>query len=304
LRRLVLTSLAALLALATASGSASGAPRVTVISDSVLTSVTWYSANMAILEEGVDLDLHVAICRRLAVTSCAFEGVPPPTLFDVLPTITSLSPTVVVEMGYNDDPTRFRGDVRETLGRLTARGATRIVWPTLFASTPAFTDMNGVLLEAMAANPQLALVDWDGYARRHYDWFQTDNLHLTPAGGAGIATLLHKALVEPLVLPRLRTAPVAHVGVRYQARLTGPQGTTGTWQLLSGALPRGLHVSSDGLVSGVPLKIGSTRAGLVFRSADFQLAYQEVGMRVAAAPRPATVKRRKQAVQAGAAQKR
>ena len=99
--------------------------------------------------------------------------------------------------------------------------------------------MNQVLVEAMIAHPQLALVDWHGYAQGHRDWFQTDNLHLLPAGGAGIATLLHQAgLAEPLALAREATLPAAQRGQPYQARLGGA-GAGGSWRIVSGASAAG-----------------------------------------------------------------
>lgn len=279
MRRLVLTSLLAAVALVAASGGAAAEPRVTVISDSVLTSVLWYPDNLAILDQGVDLDMQVAVCRRLAGTSCAFEGVTPPTLLDLLPTLSDLGATVVVEMGYNDDPASFAANVEETVARLTARGVTHIVWPTLHVSRSEFAAMNQVLVEAMIAHPQLALVDWDGYAQGHGDWFRTDNLHLLPAGGTGIATLLHEALAEPLALAPQATLPAAQRGRRYQARL-GDAGAGGSWQIVSGRLPQGLHLAASGVVSGRPLQAGSVRTELLFRSAGFQLAPQQVEIRV------------------------
>jgi hypothetical protein len=282
MRRLLLSSLIALATLAAVPAANGAGQRVTVIGDSVLTSVAWYSENLAILEQGVELDVHAAVCRRLARTSCPFEGVAPPTLLDLLPSLPDLAGTVVVEMGYNDDPARFRADVEETIARLSARGATRIVWSTLRVSRSEFAAMNGVLLESMAAHPELSLVDWDAFAEGHPDWFQTDNLHLTRAGGTGLATLLHLALAEPLVLPRQATLPAAQRGRRYRARL-GEVG--GSWQVVAGRIPRGLHLGAGGVVSGRPLQAGFFRARLLYRSAGFQLAYQELVIRVAAPAR-------------------
>jgi hypothetical protein len=278
LRRPLLISLLAALALAFGSGASAAAPRVTVISDSVLTSVLWHGENLAILGQGVDLDMQVAVCRRLAGTSCAFDGVPPPTLLDLLPTLSNLGATVIVEMGYNDDPARFRADVDGTLDRLAARGVTRVVWPTLHVSKSEFAAMNRVLVEAMLAHPQLALLDWDGYAQGHGDWFQTDDLHLTAAGGAGIATLLHEALAEPLAPAPQATLPPARRGQRYEARLA--DAAAGSWQIVSGTLPPGLRLEAGGVVSGRPLQTGSFAAELLVRSADFQLAHQRVEIRV------------------------
>jgi hypothetical protein len=274
------------LALVATSSVAAAEPRVTVLSDSVLTSVLWHPENMAILGQGLDLDMEVAVCRRLAGTSCTFEGSAPPTLLDLLPTLPNLGATVIVEMGYNDDPSSFGADVEETIARLTARGVTHVIWPTLHVSRSEFTAMNRALVGAMIAHPQLALVDWDGYAQGHGEWFQTDSLHLTAAGGTGIATLLHQALAEPLVLPAHATLPPALRGQGYEARL-GDAGGGGTWQLVSGSLPPGLLLEPDGVVSGRPLQAGSAAAGLLFRSAGSQLAYQQVDIVVRnPAPKP------------------
>lgn len=286
MRRLLLTSLLAALALAAASSTAAAEPRVTVISDSVLTQVLWHPDNLAILDQGVDLDMEVAICRRLAETSCAFDGVPPPTLFDLLPTLSNLGATVVVEMGYNDDPASFRANVEETIARLTARGVTHIIWPTLRVSKSEFAAMNQVLVEAMIAHPQLALVDWDGYAQGHGDWFQTDSLHLMPAGGTGIATLLHDALAEPLALAPHATLPTVQRGRRYLAHLDDAR-AGGSWRIVSGRLPQGLHLAASGLVSGRPLQAGSANVEVLFRSAGFQLASQQVEIRISGPARRA-----------------
>lgn len=290
MRRHLVAALLALLACALASGAGAAPaaqPRVTVISDSVLTSVVWYPQNVAILDEGVDLEMHVAVCRRLAGTSCVFEGSAPPTLLDLLPTLPDIASTVVVEMGYNDVPGTFRANVDETIRQLTARGAARIVWPTLNVSRPEFAGMNDVLVQEMLAHQQLSLVDWDSYSAAHPDWFQTDNLHLMPSGGTGIATLLHGALASPLALPERATVPAARRGSAYRVSLGGPRG--GRWKLLSGSLAPGLQLAADGAISGRPLRAGTFEAELLFRSSDFQLAHQHLELRVAAAA-AATVK--------------
>ena len=282
MRRLLVSMLFAATALIAASAAPAAEPRVTVISDSVLTSVLWHPENVAILDQDVDLDMEVAVCRRLAGTSCVFEGAAPPTVLDLLPSLSNLGATVVVEMGYNDVAATFRANVEETIRQLTARRVTRIVWPTLNVSKPDFATMNQVLVEEMLAHPELDLVDWDAYSEGHGDWFQTDNLHLMPAGGTGIATLLHAALASPLTLPSHATLPAARRGTAYQARLAGPAG--GRWQVLSGSLPQGLRLAADGTVSGRATQAGSFAAALLFRSADFQLAAQRVEIRVAAPP--------------------
>jgi hypothetical protein len=296
MRLLILTLVCAVLA-AAATAAASAAPRVTVISDSVLTSVTWHDDNMAILDDGFDMDVHVAICRRLAVPGCVSDGEAPPSLFDVLAGLPDVAPTVVVEMGYNDDPARFQADVEETIARLTARGAARIVWPTLSVMPSAFQSefqaKNDILVQELAREPRLTLVDWGAYSLGRWPWFQTDNLHLTTGGGSGIATLLHQALASPPSLPRQVTLPPARSGVKYSARLGDGFLARGTWEVVSGSLPSGLRLEPSGLVAGTPRTAGPATLGLVFHTSDYELVYQQADVRVAPAPRPAAPKQRK-----------
>ena len=282
MRRLLALALLVVPLTAAASAAAAPDPRVTVISDSVMTAVLWHPENVAILDQGVDLDMEVAVCRRLAGASCVFEGAAPPTLLDLLPSLPNLGSTVVVEMGYNDFPSSFRANVDATIRQLTARGVSRIVWPTLNVSKPELAGMNQVLIEEMLANPQLSLVDWDTYSDGHPDWCQTDSLHLMPAGGTGIATLVHAALAAPLALPVPSAIPAGRRGVAYETHLAGP--TAGTWRVFSGSLPPGLHLTADGVISGRPLQTGVFAAELLFRSADFQLGHRHIEVRVGAAP--------------------
>src|SRR5437763_119560 len=57
------------------------APRVSVISDSILTAVTWSNEPaQALLENGLDLQIDAGVCRRLNGETCEFNGshAPPP----------------------------------------------------------------------------------------------------------------------------------------------------------------------------------------------------------------------------------
>src|SRR6202012_889484 len=114
-----------------------------------------------------------------------------------IPTI-AIYPTVIVEMGYNDDPVAFRTEAEQVIDMLLARGAQHIIWPTLAVSNPDFASMNNDLDSLLIAHPQLTLADWNSYSSSHPEWFQTDHLHLMPSGGGGLATLLHGALVSTL----------------------------------------------------------------------------------------------------------
>ena len=104
--RLLLISVlsAAVIGAPAASGDSVPSPaRVTVIGDSIASAVQYDPGARAILAKGVDLDLQVAVCRRLVGVSCPYQGVNAPTLVDLLPTL-RLGGTVVVAVGYNDYP--------------------------------------------------------------------------------------------------------------------------------------------------------------------------------------------------------
>jgi len=62
--------------LPSASGAASSPPRVSVISDSILTSVTWAKDGVALtdLSNGLDLEIDAGVGRRLNGQSAEFNG--------------------------------------------------------------------------------------------------------------------------------------------------------------------------------------------------------------------------------------
>ena len=63
-----------------AAGTESASPRVSVISDSVLTAVTWGNdAAQSTLSQGLDLHIDAAVCRRLNGQSCQFNNAYAPT---------------------------------------------------------------------------------------------------------------------------------------------------------------------------------------------------------------------------------
>src|SRR5438552_14158754 len=98
-------------------GAASPKPRVSVISDSILTAVTWGDGSaQAALSEGLDMQIDAGVCRRLNGQSCEFNGSHVPTTLDVINRwITQLGAIVVIVDGYNDLPDHFAGDVELTL---------------------------------------------------------------------------------------------------------------------------------------------------------------------------------------------
>ncbi len=279
LRTLTLTLLAAA-ALSSAAALAGGtgpAPptRVTLIGDSVATGIAYNVDAKSILATGIDLDLEVAVCRRLAGDSCPYDGVRPPTLVDLLPSL-RLGPTVVVAVGYNDYETTFAATVETVLNALEKASVAHVLWLTLRAERQSYLNMNDLVRAAVAQHPELTVVDWNLYSRSHPDWFQPDGLHLTDVGAVAMATLVHRSLDDlGLVAPPpptalaivTKTLPTAHVGRRYLTRLTTSGGTSPIrWARAAGTIPSGLTLRRDGRLTGTPRVAG--RRSISLRATD------------------------------------
>ena len=263
---------------AVAGGPATGAApkqRVTFIGDSIAAGIEYEPDALRVLRQGIELDPQLAVCRRLVQESCPYKGTRPLTLVDLLPTI-DLAPTVVVSVGYNDPAATFGDSVEAALDALEKAGAQRILWLTLTEERQSYADMNDVLGAVVARHSEVTVVDWNTYSRSHPDWFQDDGLHLGYDGAVGMATLIHKKLVEAGVVHapaavRLAIAtpklPAARVGHPYLARLRAVGGTKPVrWTRLTGSLPAGLRLLVDGRVTGTPRAVGARTA--IVRATD------------------------------------
>ncbi len=245
---------AASLASSSAPAGVPGAPHVSIIGDSVATGMLWHDDAIAVLQHNLNVDWHVAVCRRLTGTSCPFAGAVVPNAVDLVTSLGTVSPTVVVEMGYNDFESTFAGSVDDTIQALLQHGAQHILWLTLRAVRHPYLRMNDTLAAAAKRYPQVELVDWNRYSRSHPDWFQTDGEHLVDAGGVAMATLIHLAIDKVTIPLQIlsQTFRVARVGHPYVARFTAGGGEPPyRWQLLDGP-PRGLHLLANGRIYGTP----------------------------------------------------
>lgn len=258
---------AAISALALAAGSAAGRapgdPHVLLIGDSVASELQWNADAVTIVQRGLAFDWQVAVCRRLVETSCPFDGSEAPTLLDVVSTLGSVPPTVVVEMGYNDPEETFAADVQTTLHALFAAGAKHVLWLTLRAVRDPYPALDAILAGAAASEPRLRLVDWNALSGNHPEWFQGDGIHLDHTGALAMAHAVHGAVMSvvdplhelPARLPKLR------VGRLFAVKLHAAGGTPPyRFQIASGAPPRGLHLLLNGRIYGTP----RTRAALRF----------------------------------------
>jgi hypothetical protein len=227
-----------------------------LIGDSVMTGMLWHNDAISVMQAGLDVDWQVAVCRRLVQPSCPFNGQQAPTLLDVVQKLDpDIAPVVVVNVGYNDSEALFAQNVQTSIQALLKAGAQRILWLNLRAVRHPYVHMNAILQAAALRYPQLTIVDWNRYSRSHLDWFQTDGEHLRDAGGVAMATLVHPivlaAFTPPVAVPA--RLPAAHIGKRYDARVTAQGGTAPyRWRLAAGKLPAGLELMASGRVVGVP----------------------------------------------------
>ena len=277
--RALLISVLVAVVLATTAGQAGSSgtsrERVTFIGDSIATAITYDDPSKKLLATGIDLDLQLAVCRRLVGDSCPYEGVRPLTLVDLLPTI-QVGSTVVVEVGYNDWEDSFADSVETSLQALRKAGAKRVLWLTLRADRTSYLSMNDVIRAAATRHPEMTVVDWNLFSRSHPDWFQDDGLHLDSVGALMMATLIHRALedlglVEAPPVAKLaittKTLPTARVGRAYKVRLTASGGSRPiVWTVKAGALPAGLRLTRDGWLRGTPKAAG--RPAATFRATD------------------------------------
>jgi hypothetical protein len=262
--------------------------QVTVIGDSILTAVEWYSQPRSILEQGLPgVDLQIAVCRRLTGISCPFDGERPPNLVVVVQGLGGeIGSTVVVEVGYNDPEEGFAAAVEASVQSLLAAGVHRILWVNYHDWVPPYAQLNAILAQVVARYPQVNIVDWQADSLNRYSWFQSDGIHLVLQGAIALATLIHDALVQALVapppiVPHAPTTTVAQVGSRFTARLrvTGGDGPF-RWRVVGGPLRCGLRLLADGVLTGTPTSPGRITIDLLVSDALGESAPLQVALTV------------------------
>ena len=138
-----LVALVALTAAAAVPARPTAAEHVTVIGDSVADAIPGDDRAVAILRQGIDLDLEVAPCRRVEGDGCPYLGVRPPSAVQLIQSMGSkLGDNVVVAVGYNDFEDQYAGNVEDAINALTSAGVKRIFWLTLRAAHHPYLTMN------------------------------------------------------------------------------------------------------------------------------------------------------------------
>lgn len=256
---LVLLVLVLALGVPAAGAATRDLPHVTFIGDSVADAIGNTNSSIAIVKQGVDMDLELAPCRRVEGEGCPVDNVRPPSVVQLVKSMgAKLGPNVVISVGYNDFEDEYAQNIADALDALQAAGVKHVWWLTLRAAHHPYVNMNADIVAAAAKHPDVTVVDWNVYSRSHPDWFQDDGLHLLGPGADAMATLIHQSLLDDGVAVKpaqITTAalPAAHRGRPYAAKLQATLGLAPyRWSLLARA-PKGLHLEADGRIVGKPL---------------------------------------------------
>jgi hypothetical protein len=168
---------------------------VTIFGDSEAAALNWDSTAAKVLRRGNRLTLDLAPCRRLTTRGCLSTPTPS-VLKDVRRLGRKLGPTVVVLVGYNDDPHVYAAGIGTTLRAMHRRGVKHVLWLTLRAVYKQYTLINEVIFGASERFGWMTVLNWNGYARGHKGWFASDGIHLSGTGAVQFAIYLHRALKQ------------------------------------------------------------------------------------------------------------
>jgi hypothetical protein len=166
---------------------------VTIFGDSVAAALDYDTTAREVLTRGDRLRLDLAPCRRLTVPGC-ISPAPSSVLKDVRQLGRKLGPTVVVLVGYNDDPHAYAKGIDTVLRAMHRRGVKHVLWLTLRAVSKRYRLTNEVIFGASERFGWMTVLDWNGYSRGHTAWFASDHIHLSPTGAVQFAIYVHLAL--------------------------------------------------------------------------------------------------------------
>ena len=168
--------------------------RVTFVGDSVPASIMYSPRAKSILARGLATRLDLRVCRRLATTSCSYQGSAPTTALETVQSLgRSLGDVLIVDVGYNESASGYRAGVDQVMRAARAQGAEGVVWVLLRETREEYRQTNTVIRASQKRWPQLLVADWNAYSRGK-PWFSSDGLHMGVAGADALA-----AFVRPYV---------------------------------------------------------------------------------------------------------
>jgi hypothetical protein len=188
--------LAAAIALGPAAEPAA-AVKLTFIGDSKAAAIEFSRKAKRLLARGHDVRRDLKVCRRLVSQSCwtSYDGRPRTALGVIRHYGADLGRVVVIDVGYNDTSTTYRGQLNQVMEAALDTGVRGVVWVNLKAVTPDFGRINSIINRARSRWPELYVANWNKYSDDHPGWFSptiADGIHLTKAGAVGLVKLVRR----------------------------------------------------------------------------------------------------------------
>ena len=174
-----------------ADGAPAQPPRVTMFGDSVADSLQYVPEARRLLGNGLDLRLELTACRKLATPGCAYMGMHPISVLDIVEASphVALGDVVIVDVGYNEPAEHYDEGMSQVVSALVRLGVAHVLWVTMREQTDNYRQIDEIIREEARRWPQVEVLDWDA-ASRGEDWFQPDGLHLNADGAFGLAEFL------------------------------------------------------------------------------------------------------------------
>ena len=142
--------------------------------------------------------------RGMAGAGCLFAVTAPTINSDGVGVVNTLdAPAIaIVELGYNDDPATFEGEVQQILAALISKAVQRVIFVNMSTRSTKrnYAKSNEVLAAAAARNPGITIFDWNAAssAENQWRWFDNKSLccfvHLSTTGQAEFALFLRQQL--------------------------------------------------------------------------------------------------------------
>jgi len=172
---------------------------VTIFGDSSAAVLGWDPPARAEIEKANRVTYALEACGRLTTPGCLSNGQPPSTLSEVRRLDRGIGQTAVVLVGYNDDPHVYKDGIDSVLRAMRNRGVKQVLWLTLRPiyngqDSGQYRATNTVIRGASHRWPIMTVVNWGGYSKSHPEWFGSDGVHFTSAGGVQFGIYLHRTL--------------------------------------------------------------------------------------------------------------
>jgi hypothetical protein len=189
------TVLCCALATTAAGGASQPDQHLTIFADSSGASLGWDSTAKRIVEHGNRVRFELHPCGRLVQPGCISP--PPPSVLSLVRELgRRIGPTVVVFVGYNDDPATYRNGMPGVLRAMRNHGAKHVIWLTLRGIYKQYVDINHAIYAAAQKWPIMTVLDWNHYSASHPSWFSGDGIHMSGTGALAFATYLHRSLKQ------------------------------------------------------------------------------------------------------------